>query len=184
MVSKLLQRGTPLSGAKFSSNEKYRYALWRVWQSDLPRCVFIGLNPSTADERVNDPTVTRCINYAKRWGCGSLTMLNMFAFRATDPRDMKACEHPIGLHNDEEIIDWVGHSALTVCAWGTHGKFLSRSERLLRRLEQRGFKLYALKLTQQGHPSHPLYLKSDLVPRRWLPRERTLLEPWPGLPSA
>ena len=82
--------------AKFSACRKYRYALWRTWDESKPYVMIIGLNPSTADENKNDPTITRCINFAKSWGYGGVCVTNLFAFRATVPSDMKTSNDPIG----------------------------------------------------------------------------------------
>ena len=76
--------------AKFSACRKYRYALWRNWDGSKPYAMIIGLNPSTADENENDPTITRCINFAKSWGYGGVCVTNLFAYCATVPSDMKA----------------------------------------------------------------------------------------------
>ena len=77
-----------IKSAEFSPDKVYRYELWRIWDEALPVCMFIGLNPSTADETVDDPTIRRCINFAKEWGYGQLVMTNLFAFRATKPAEM------------------------------------------------------------------------------------------------
>ena len=88
----------------WSACKRYRYTLWRVWNAQPKKiCMFIGLNPSTADEFENDPTVRRCIGFAHREGCDALVMTNIFAFRATDPGDMKAVEDPVGVHNNDKI---------------------------------------------------------------------------------
>ena len=86
--------------AKFSACRKYRYALWRTWDESKPNVMIIGLNPSTADENENDPTITRCINFAKSWGYGGVCVTNLFAYCATVPSDMKASNDPIGSEND------------------------------------------------------------------------------------
>ena len=83
-------------GARFSESRTHRYALWRIWEKGAPMVMFVGLNPSTADETQDDPTIRRCIDFAKRWGYGGLYMLNIFAFRATNPKDMKAAADPVG----------------------------------------------------------------------------------------
>ena len=89
--------------AKLSECRKYRFALWRTWDDSKPYVMFVGLNPSTADETTDDPTLTRCINYAKSWGFGGVCMANIFAYRATEPNDMKAATDPIGSENN----DWL-----------------------------------------------------------------------------
>lgn len=132
-------------------------------------CVFIGLNPSTADEHESDPTVRRCINYAERWGHGRLIMLNLFAFRATDPKRMKIVPDPIGPDNDRTLIATaalaIQSGGIVVAAWGAHGGHLNRAAAVRTLLAP--FSLHYLTLTKAGEPGHPLYLKGDLKPERW-----------------
>lgn len=151
------------SGAEFSPCRKYRYSLWRIWDKKRLLCSFICLNPSTADEVKNDPTVRRCINYAESWGYGGFVMLNLFAFRATVPADMFSVEDPVGKNNDNYIKHWVDKSAIVVLAWGNGGLFNSRCNDVLRYLKTP----YCLSITNQGQPSHPLYLKKNLKPIRY-----------------
>lgn len=150
-------------GALFSPCRKYRYSLWRIWDVNLPRCCFIGLNPSTADEVIDDPTIRRCIRFARDWGFGSYYMLNIFAWRDTDPRGMKAAAEPIGEKNDHEIIVTTTNSHLTVAAWGVHGAYCGRGQAVRGLVE----KLHHLGLTKDGHPKHPLYLRADTQPTLW-----------------
>jgi len=89
--------------AKFSTCRKYRYALWRIWDDSKPYAMIVGLNPSTADETKNDPTISRCINFSKDWGYGGLCMANLFAFRATKPSVLMSSNDPVGSAND----DWL-----------------------------------------------------------------------------
>jgi hypothetical protein len=152
--------------AEFSDDRAYRYWLTRTWDDRLPRCAFVMLNPSTADEFKNDPTVTRCIGFAKEQGCGALSVSNIFAYRATDPKDMRAAPDPIGPENDEAIIkamEWVGDGPV-ICAWGVHGAFRGRGDAVRRLLVRQGVKPLALLLTLRGHPSHPLYLAATTNP--------------------
>ena len=144
----------------FSSDGKYRYTLWREWGHGEGICQFIGLNPSTATDEINDPTVTRCINYAKAWGYTGMYMTNIFAFRATDPRVMKAHPEPVGSENDHYLALIAREVDIVVAAWGTHGKFLNRGQQVKRLIQD----LHCLKITKDGHPSHPLYLPANLVP--------------------
>ena len=109
------------SSALFSECRTYRYALWRVWDESLDSILFIGLNPSTADESHNDPTISRCINFAKKWGYGGLCMANLFAYRATQPRIMMLADDPIGPDNDQILFDLVSKADIVVAAWGNHG---------------------------------------------------------------
>ena len=152
------------SGAEFSDDRVYRYVLWRKWNKEKPKVVFIGLNPSTADEEINDPTITRCENFALKWKFGGLFMLNIFAFRATDPRRMKAALDPVGPGNDDWIIKVVEKAGPIVLAWGNNGDYMNRGKAVIELLHE--FDLYYLgDLTKGGHPRHPLYLKADLEPK-------------------
>lgn len=131
-------------------------------------CGFIGLNPSTADETVNDPTITRCINFAKAWGYGSLHMLNLFAFRATDPTVMKAQGGAaVGPRNDEYLVSAARRAGLVVAAWGTHGVFRGREAQVRQAMAGENLNLSVLRLTKHGHPQHPLYLPGSSVPVEW-----------------
>ena len=144
----------------FSSCRHYRYTLYREWASGDKVAMFIGLNPSTADEVKNDPTVTRCINYAKSWGYTGMYMMNIFAFRATDPAVMKECPDPVGCENDHYLGLVSGESSVVVAAWGVHGAYLNRGDEVKNLIPG----LHCLKKTKDGHPSHPLYLPKNLVP--------------------
>ena len=155
---------------KFSACQRYRYTWELIWDPALPPVAFIGLNPSTADENSPDPTVRRCIAYSKAWGHGGLIMLNLFAWRATEPRDMKARDDPVGPDNDWWLRDQVSSvnakSGGVIAVWGTHGTYRGRDVEVIGLL--RGFPLHYLKLTKDGCPGHPLYLKGDLKPVRWV----------------
>lgn len=156
-------------GALFSPCRRYRYMLWRRWDGSKDACAFIGLNPSTADETQDDPTVRRCIRYAQDWGYGALWMLNIFAFRATDPKVMKVeGSNAIGPRNNEYLFHATRQADITIAAWGTHGTHLSRSEDVCRLLSQGDMRLHVLSLTSGGHPGHPLYLRADLQPMPWI----------------
>lgn len=153
--------GGGTSGATFDDDTRYRYTLFRRWDVNAEyrdMVAFVGLNPSTADAIKNDPTVTRCINFAKSWGFGGMIMLNLFAFRATDPNDMKAAVDPVGQHNDEALRIVSFHARQTICCWGTHGVYRDRERRVREILLG---ECYHLGLTKDGHPKHPLYLKSS-----------------------
>lgn len=154
-------RPTHTQGAEFSVCRRYRYSLWRHWgESSEGYAMFIGLNPSTADETVNDPTVRRCIGFAQDWGYGGLVMTNLFSFRATKPGDMKASAEPIGPENDDYLTRLARDAAVVVAAWGNHGSHLGRADTVVSLLPG----LQHLALTQRGQPGHPLYLASSLRP--------------------
>ena len=127
--------------------------------------MFVGLNPSTADETEDDPTIRRCIAFARSWGYGGLCMANLFAYRATKPAIMMAAENPVGEANDEWLLNLASGAGVVVAAWGNDGGHLSRSQSVRRLLPN----LHYLKLNRSGEPAHPLYLRSGLQP---LPLDR------------
>lgn len=149
-----------LKSAHFSACRRYRYDLWRRW-ADGPYCMFIGLNPSTADESADDPTIRRCIGFARTWGYSALCMTNLFAFRATDPKVMKSEEFPIGGHeNDIALRSLADGAGVVIAAWGVHGAHQDRASAVIKMIP----KLHCLGLSKDGHPRHPLYLKGDCLP--------------------
>jgi hypothetical protein len=152
----------------FSPCRLYRYQLWRrvpslkfscnIWKSDFVQ--FIGINPSIADETANDRTVSRCIDFASRWGFEWMCMTNLFAFVSTDKKKMLRAPEPIGPENDSFLLHIAAQTDLTVAAWGCDGNHLGRAVRVRSFLP----KLYCLRLTKDGHPEHPLYLPKTLTP--------------------
>ena len=149
--------------AKFSKDRKYRYKLSRVWDDKKSKVMIIGLNPSTADEVENDPTIRRCIDFAKSWGYGGLEMTNLFAFRATEPEDMKNADEPIGIENNEWLLKLSKECDIIVGAWGNDGSFKKRGEEVMKMFEE----LHYIAKNQTGCPSHPLYLKGSLTPQKF-----------------
>ena len=126
--------------------------------------MFIGLNPSTADEINDDPTVRRCLGYARDWGYGGLIMTNIFAFRATNPRVMKASPDPIGPLNDSWLTVSARRAVVVVAAWGNHGAYQGRGRKVVELLGQMGVKLMCLGVMKVGEPCHPLYLPKNREP--------------------
>jgi hypothetical protein len=159
------------AGASFSSCRRWRYLLWRRWDTALPAVNFLMLNPSTADERRLDPTCARARDYAERWGYGALIVTNVFGWRATDPAQMRAARDPVGRGNDRAILRAAREAELVVCAWGNHGLHAGRSHAVRALLGARGSnlegKLHALRVNGSGEPAHPLYLPSRLAPQPW-----------------
>jgi hypothetical protein len=149
-----------IKNAIFSPCRRYRYALWRTWDKSKSSVLFIGLNPSTADETIDDPTLTRCINYAKDWGYGGVCIANVFAYRATKPKDLFARKRIIGKKNDHWLLKLANDADLVVAAWGNHGQYKNRASHVKSMLK----KLYCLKITKKGEPAHPLYLRAKLTP--------------------
>lgn len=170
------ERGGPSTGAEFSTCREYRYALWRHWdwQAHSNCVMFIGLNPSTADEEVNDMTITKCMGFAKRWGYGGIYMLNLFAFKATFPKDMIAADDPVGPGNDEAFGYYRSRVGLVVAAWGSldkrHRARLQWQSRISRVQDCISQPIYCLGRTQDGSPRHPSRIGYD-TPRElfWTP---------------
>ena len=151
--------------AEFSFTRVYRYKLERIWDADKATCLFIMLNPSTADENVNDRTVAKCIKYASNWGCGRLLVGNIFAYRATDPKRLKKVHDPVGRGNDEALLSLMSEADLIVCAWGRHGNILGRQDEV--EILLRGQETLCLDHNKDGSPVHPLYQKGNLKPMPW-----------------
>lgn len=154
-----------LPTAEFSPCRTYRYKLRRRWGPGHT-VAFILLNPSTADETHDDPTIRRCIEFAKAWGAGGLVLGNIFAFRATNPMVMRSFPDPVGPGNDQalsEIVDEASHGRI-ICGWGTHGAHRDRGHQVLAMLRGRKVKPMALSMTLMGQPGHPLYLRGSTIP--------------------
>lgn len=160
----------PLEGsARLSRCRKYRYALWRHWDDQLPGVLFIGLNPSTADENRNDPTLLRCMRFAREWGYGGVSMGNLFAYRATDPGTLRRVQDPVGRQNDRWLRQLAREAELVVAAWGNHGVYLDRAAAVTAMLPA----LNCLGMNRSGQPAHPLYQRAD---RRPIPVQQRTFE--------
>ena len=151
------------SEALYSPCETYRYGLQRRW-GDGDQILFVMLNPSTATELRNDPTIERCERRARAMGVAGLRIANLFAFRATDPRDLRKAKLPIGTATDSILIQWHAQVMMTVAGWGVHGAWLNRGEQVRDLLPG---PLYHLGLTKDGHPRHPLYVAYTRQPVAW-----------------
>jgi hypothetical protein len=165
---------TPIiKGASISECHKYRYRLTRWWGPGkfLP---FVMLNPSTADASIDDPTIRRCMSFARRESAGGIVVVNLFAFRATSPKDMMAAPDRHGPGNEramfEMVSDAVAANMPVVCAWGAGAK--TTANFTIQYLQAHGACLVCLGTTKDGHPRHPLYVKSDQP-----------LEPFPTAPA-
>jgi hypothetical protein len=142
---------------------RYRYRLLRSW-GEGPRVCFVMLNPSTADAEHDDPTIRRCIGYAKALEAGSLQVVNLFALRATDPSELRRDAEPVGPANDSHIEGAALAAEMVICAWGAHPFARQRSVRVLEVLTTAGVRPMCLRQTKDGHPAHPLYLPASLRP--------------------
>lgn len=152
--------------AVFSEDERYRYVLTRdldglgaMPESNGP-VVFVGLNPSTADAYVNDPTITRCVNFALTWRFTEFVMLNLYAYRSTDPRKLNSVDDPVGPDNDRHIAEQCARAGLVVAAWG----WMAGEERVRQVLSLVGKPVHALGVTKAGAPRHPLYVRKTASP--------------------
>jgi hypothetical protein len=156
-------------GAFFSKDRKYRYSLWRIWNPNKGKVLFILLNPSCADEIIDDPTVKRCRSFTHRWsdqewsqgGFGGFMVGNLFAYRSTDPAELRNCLDPKGYDNDSHLRKMHGESALTVVAWGMEGNLSGRGMEVLRMLQGRVSYLGKLCKNITTTPRHLLYTKYD-----------------------
>lgn len=182
-MNKLLQDFDPAGGAIISKCQRYRYCLWRSVGSGLfdpgkGDCLFVMLNPSTANSFENDPTIRRCIGFTERWGYSRLVVVNLFAWRSPDPESLLGADNPIGEANNETLKAAMTGCPMIICAWGANG-FARASGRVAEAIEiareaGRLAKLHHLGLTQDGFPRHPLYVRSDQEPIPMFPGEISL----------
>lgn len=140
----------------------YRYLLTRTWDTRLPTVGFIMLNPSTADADTDDPTIRRCVGFAKSWGYGGIAVRNLYALRSTDPKALRTHPDPVGPDNYLYLEAAAGDD-LTVCAWGANADPID-SRGLIDGLLGWGGQPHHLGLTKGGFPKHPLYLRADTTP--------------------
>jgi len=152
-----------ISSALFSDCGCYRYRLERQWDPRKKAVGFLMLNPSTADAHSVDPTLRRCIAFAKSWGFGGLVIGNLFALRSPKPRLIYECADPVGPENDRYLRKMSESCERIVCGWGRHGAYLDRASGVCRILATS--KLYALEVTAGGYPSHPLYISAAAEPK-------------------
>jgi len=152
-----------ISGALLSDCGRFRYKLWRIFDETLPLLVFVMLNPSVADASVNDPTVLKCMGFAHRLGFGGIVVVNMFAYRATKPSDLKKAGWPTGGEMNTLTISDAAKAAKVwggevVCAWGVNARGRPEAAEMLALLRGCGVVPKALRLTPDGVPWHPLML--------------------------
>lgn len=167
MITRTHQKGDAASTATYSDCEHYRYMLTRIWDPQGTKALFVMLNPSTATEQQNDPTVERCERRARTLGFGAFRVTNIFAWRDTDPKAMRAAADPVGPWNDTAIRDSTPWADQIICGWGAHGAHLGRGAAVHALLRDTGLPLYHLGLTKDGHPKHPLYIGYAEQPRIW-----------------
>lgn len=153
-------------GAEISECGKYRYRLWRVWDRSKPFVMFLMLNPSTADANVDDPTIRRCIGFAKSWGYGGIVVCNLFAYRATNPKELLNVCDPVGPENQQHLDECIQESEKVIFAWGNSliVKKLFNKLGYLSMVKFKTSKSHFLVRSKDNTPMHPLYLKADLKP--------------------
>ena len=167
MIEKFHQKGDSKSTALYSDCLSYRYSLTRIWDMRGQKVHFIMLNPSTATEVQNDPTVERCERRSRALGFGAFRVTNIFAWRDTDPKKLRAVDDPIGSCNDRAIQNGCDWADTTIAAWGTHGGYLKRDrcvKKILLKIEK---PIFHLGLSRAGHPKHPLYISYLKQPENW-----------------
>jgi len=151
------------SGAQLSGCKRYRYTLWRIFDETLPSVAFVGLNPSTADASLDDPTIRRCVGFAHSLGYGGIVMLNLFAWRSTDPNGLYASD-PNGEEENVATISRVSEQVpRVIAAWGAHQMAKERSRMIVPLVSE----WWCLGTTKNGAPRHPLYLPNTASIRRW-----------------
>lgn len=161
-----------IASAVISDCEKYRYSLTRVWDDNKPRVLFIMLNPSTADAEKDDPTIRRCIGFAKDWGYGGIYVVNLFSRRSTNPKDLLTAPFVVGIENEKWFRRMSLLAHLVVCAWGNSAivdKLQKRLDSCWKPLSwiDKSKPLHYLELSNDGTPKHPLYLPKTLKPVRY-----------------
>lgn len=156
-------------GADLSDDGMYRYELTREWGSEPP-LVFIMLNPSSADALVDDPTIRRCMGFADREGFGGIIVVNLFAFRTFDPKEMAKAADPVGPENAEYLRRVVAeYPGAIVVAWGAHKMAEGPGRTLNYEVTSGGVSLQCLGRTKAGAPRHPLYLAAETPLSYWSP---------------
>ena len=168
MIMRRFLKGDAESVAVYSPCEAYRYTLTREWQPGGRKALFVMLNPSTATEVQNDPTVERCERRARALGFGAFRVTNIFAYRATDPKVMRTQMDPVGPGNDQAIAEGAAWADQVICGWGSHGAHMGRGLAVAALLRGTGLPLYHLGLTLAGAPKHPLYIGYQVQPEPWI----------------
>lgn len=167
MITRTHQKGDAASIAVYSDCERYRYSLSRVWDEAGPRVLFIMLNPSKATEVQNDPTVERCERRSRVLGFGGFRVMNIFAWRETDPRLLRAAPDPVGTDNDRLLLEGLDWADMVIAGWGVHGEHLNRGPEVEAVLRGAGTDLHCLGVSKAGHPRHPLYIAYATEPQVW-----------------
>jgi hypothetical protein len=161
-------RETDTRGAVLSEDGLYRYRLWRIWNEAASPLVFVMLNPSTANGQVDDPTIRKCVGFAQRLSAGGIVVVNLFAWRATDPKELLGAADPVGAENDGHIRSVLSNGGIPIAAWGVpHRTHCQRAAVVLKMLAEAdgAREVRALRWTKDAHPAHPLYLPYTATPK-------------------
>ncbi|WP_153976914.1 DUF1643 domain-containing protein [Paenibacillus xylanilyticus] len=141
--------------AVFDPTKKYRYLLSREWDASLPRLLYVMLNPSTASHEEEDQTSKQCLYFAKKFGFGSLEIVNLYAIISTDPNQLKFVHDPIGDENDKFILEAASRATTIIVSWGEKHFINQRHNKVARLLTSKGHQLHCLGIAKSGHPRHP-----------------------------
>lgn len=169
--------GDDPSSAVLSPDGRYRYRLRRMWASDLPHVLFVMLNPSTADASIDDPTIRRCMSFARTWHHGGIEVVNLFAYRTHDPdeldliRTLDGGGDIVGPDNDRHVGEALSDPLVgtVVVAWGAHMLARIRGRNMYRLILAHDHRPMCLGITKKGDPTHPLYVRQDTEPVEWMP---------------
>lgn len=160
-------------GATLSPDGRYRYSLWREWRGThdpnnwewmyadqgVPKpCVFIMLNPSTADSQIDDPTIRKCVGFAWRWRYEKLVVINLFAYRTANPKELRGLSDPVGPHNSHHIREILQQAGRVICAWGADESVSQQDQTMMGWLDAESIQPFCLGTTKLGAPRHPLYI--------------------------
>lgn len=157
------------SNAALSPCKLYRHDLRRFW-GRAPYCLWIMLNPSTADASVNDRTICKCMAFSERWGYGGMIVVNLFDYRSTHPEALLKVPQPYSNVNDLYIKGWAAKAEKVIVGWGTYGEVLNRGLEVGRMLEGMGKEMWCLYVNEGGQPKHPLYVSGSTELKRWTPK--------------
>lgn len=166
MKSQVLPLADELAGANFSGDRLYRWCLWRRWGKEKPAC-FLMLNPSTGNEVILDPTLRRCVGFARAWGCGGIEIVNLFGIVSSNPKVLVKHPDPVGSLNDATILMCATRASVIIVAWGAFPEARERAVKVTKMLLDVGVRLQCLGTTKEGHPNHPLYLPKSTWPIDW-----------------
>lgn len=146
---------------------RYRYLLRRIWDYELPRLLVVMLNPSIADGKIDDPTIKQLVRLSAAVNFGGFEVVNLFAFRATDPQQLYEVDDPIGLNNDTMIKLALMRCDMVACGWGAHKMAVKRGRKVWELLREQRPAIFCFDKTKAGAPKHPLYIKAGTQLRRY-----------------